>query len=268
VGGGTRACTWKALYDRGVLRLGHITFACADPQGMAAFWAAVLGYEAAPRGESWAASDPREEGPELFFNRMEKSPTIELPIHVDVNAPDREAEVHRLLGLGGRIVETKTSAIGNHSETFTVMRDPEGNGFCVQGPDPRKPHPYLANVTFSCAEPTQLGPFWAEALAWPEEEIGDDFLQMLRDDGVDEREFSAYYVTRNPDGSPPRFLFQRRERSRPESYPIHLDFTAEDREAEVARLTAAGATIVQTKTGGEQTWTVMRDPDGNPFCVQ
>jgi len=29
------------------------------------------------------------------------------------------------------------------------MRDPEGNGFCVQGPDPRKPHPYVGNVTFS-----------------------------------------------------------------------------------------------------------------------
>jgi hypothetical protein len=32
----------------------------------------------------------RGEGPDLFFKRMRKSPTIELPIHLDVNVPDRE----------------------------------------------------------------------------------------------------------------------------------------------------------------------------------
>jgi predicted enzyme related to lactoylglutathione lyase len=251
-----------------VLRLNHITFACADARVVAEFWAAALGYEAGPSGESWAASDARGEGPALFFNRMAKSPTIELPIHLDVNVPDRETEVERLLGLGARLVETKTSSVGDHSETFTVMRDPEGNGFCVQGPDRRRPDPYIGNVTFACAEPTQLGAFWSEALGWPEEEIGEEFLQMLREAGLDEREFTAYYAVRNPDGSRPRFLFQRREKSRPESYPIHLDFTAEDRKVEIPRLTAAGAIAVETKIRGDQTWTVMRDPEGNPFCVE
>src|SRR5207244_12539007 len=94
--------------------------------------------------------------PELFFNRMEKSPTIELPIHVDVNVPDREAEVRRLLELGARLVGTKTEEIGESKETWTVVRDPEGNGFCVQGPDPRLPHPDLGNATFPSAAPGQL----------------------------------------------------------------------------------------------------------------
>jgi predicted enzyme related to lactoylglutathione lyase len=253
-----------------VLRLTSITFACADPRVLAEFWAAVLGYDAAPSGESWAATDPRDEGPELFFNRMAKSPTIELPIHLDINVPDREAEVHRLLDLGARLVETRTTEAGELKETWTVMRDPEGNGFCVQGPHPRKPHPYVGNVTFSCAEPRRmLGPWWSSVLGWPEEEIDESFLRMLREAGVDvDREFFAYYATRNPDGGRPRFLFQRREKSRPESYPIHLDFAADDREAEIDRLTAAGATVVQTKTRGDRTWTVLLDPDGNPFCVE
>ena len=69
------------------------------------------------------------------------------------------------------------------------------------------------------------------------------------------------------DGGRPRFLFQRREKSRPESYPIHLDFSTEDREAEVERLARAGATVVETKTGTNVTFTVLRDPEGNPFCV-
>jgi predicted enzyme related to lactoylglutathione lyase len=253
-----------------VLRLRHITFACADARLVAEFWAAMLGYEAAASGESWAASDPRGEGPELFFNWMEKSPTIELPIHLDVNVPDRADEVERVLGLGGRIVETKTVEAGELKETLTVMRDPEGNGFCIQGPDTRKPYPYVRNVTFACAEPRrELGPWWTSALGWREEEIEQDFLQMLRDGGIDvDREFYAYYAAVDPRRSGPRFLFQRREKSRPQSYPIHLDFAADDREAEIERLVATGATVVETKTRGGQTWTVMRDPDGNPFCIE
>jgi catechol 2,3-dioxygenase-like lactoylglutathione lyase family enzyme len=267
--GGCARVYQTPAYDPHVLRLKHITFACANPRAVAQFWATMLGYDSGPSGESWAASDPRGEGPELFFNRMPKSPTIELPIHLDVNVPDREAEVRRLLCLGARLVETKTTEAGELKETWTVMRDPEGNGFCVQGPDPRKPYPYVGNVTFSCAEPRQvLGPWWSTALGWPEQEIGDDFLQMLRDAGVDvDREFYAYYAIVNPDGTRPRFLFQRREKSRPDSYPIHLDFVADDQEAEVERLTARGATVVQTKARGSRTCTVLRDPDGNPFCV-
>src|SRR5919197_4656756 len=143
-----------------MLRLNHITFACEEPQRVAAFWCELLdGYDAVQSGQT---SFGRGDGPELFFNKMRKSPTIELPIHLDVNVPDREAEVNRIIGLGAKLVETKTSEAGELKETFTVLRDPEGNGFCVQGPDSRRPHPYVGNVTFSCAEPRRvLGPFWS-----------------------------------------------------------------------------------------------------------
>jgi predicted enzyme related to lactoylglutathione lyase len=184
-----------------------------------------------------------------------------------VNVPDREAELQRLLGLGARLVETKSHSVGELEETWTVMRDPEGNGFCIQSPPNAQPRRLIGNVTFSCAEPIPLGRFWAAALRWPDEEIDEGFLQTLRDAGMDERELKGFYVTRNPDGSRPRLLFQRRERSRPESYPIHLDLVADDREAEVERLQRAGASIVETKTLGDLSWTVMRDPEGNPFCV-
>jgi predicted enzyme related to lactoylglutathione lyase len=250
-----------------MLQLLHITFSCADPGRVAEFWAALLDYERAPAGDSWIAKDPRGEGTTLLFNRMEKSETIELPIHLDVNVPDREAELQRVLQLGGRLVETKSHSIGELSEIWTVVRDPEGNGFCIQSPPNGLPHRYIGNVTFSCAEPRALGRFWAFALGWPDEEIDESFLQQLRDAGVDERELSAFYVTRPPNGGRPRFLFQRREKSRPDSYPIHLDFGTEDREAEIERLTQAGATILETKQGTNVTFTIMRDPEGNPFCV-
>jgi predicted enzyme related to lactoylglutathione lyase len=253
-----------------VLSLRRITFACDDPRLVADFWAAVLGYEVEQQGDACAAVDPRKERPQLFFHRTPKSPTIEVPIHLDVNVADREYEVRRLLGLGAKLVETKTSEAGELVETCTVMRDPEGNGFCVQEPDQRRPQAYVGNVTFACAEPRRVvGPFWAEALGWPEQEIPDDFLQMLRDAGVDvDREFYAYYAIRDPAGTPSRLLFQRREKSRPESYPLHLDLVADDREAEIDRLVQAGATIEETKRHPERTWTVLRDPEGTPFCVE
>jgi len=257
--------TGLAGNDSPVLRLLHITFAAEEPRRLAGFWAEVLdGHSAEHAGESWRA---HSDGPELFFNRMEKSPTIELPIHLDVNVPDREAELQRILGLGGKLVETKSHAIGELSETWTVMRDPEGNGFCIQSP-PNTTQRSIGNVTFSCAEPIRLGKFWAAALGWPDEPIDQGFIQTLLDAGMDERETESFYVTRETPTSRPRLLFQRREKSRPASYPIHLDFRSDNREADVERLTGLGATMQQTKTDPDRTWTVMRDPESNPFCIE
>ena len=250
-----------------MLELVHITFSCDEPGRVAEFWGKLLDYETVAAGDSWLASDPRGEGPRLLFNRMPKSPTIELPIHLDVNVPDREAELARVLELGGKLVETRSHSVGDLEEKWTVMRDPEGNGFCIQSPPNALPYRSVANVTFSCAEPEELGRFWANALGWPDEEIDDGFLQQLRDAGVGERELTGFYVTRPPNKGRPRYLFQRREKSRPDSYPIHLDFATDDREAEIERLTAAGASVVETKVGTNLTFTIMRDPEGNPFCV-
>jgi catechol 2,3-dioxygenase-like lactoylglutathione lyase family enzyme len=44
---------------------------------------------------------------------------------------------------------------------------------------------------------------------------------------------------------------------------LHLDFSTADLEGEVARLKELGATEVQAHDG----WTVLKDLDGNEFCV-
>lgn len=129
--------------------IGNITFACDDPPRLAAFWAEALGYEIEeiPPGlleaieaegrdpdEAAAASDPAGQGPRLFFKRMPRSSPEHLPIHLDITVDDREAAVERLSELGATVVETKTETLGPYDETWTVMQDPEGNGFCVQAP--------------------------------------------------------------------------------------------------------------------------------------
>jgi hypothetical protein len=133
------------------VRISAVTFAAADPMRLAEFWAAALGYVpvavppdrladlelAYERGElerdGWAMlASPDGTGPRLLFHRRPKSQPEHIPIHLDLHADDREAEVDRLVALGATVVETKTQRLGNAEESWTVLRDPEGNGFCVE----------------------------------------------------------------------------------------------------------------------------------------
>jgi len=50
---------------------------------------------------------------------------------------------------------------------------------------------------------------------------------------------------------------------RPDNNRVHFDVQVGDRAAEVERLKAAGATVDRVLP----TYTVMRDPEGNQFCL-
>jgi Glyoxalase-like domain len=133
-----------------VADLNNITFAAEEPVQLAEFWAAALGYEpielppdvtaaadqAIEAGEldptGWAMLvNPDGVGPRLLFQRRPKTPTTDIPIHLDLHSEDRAAEVERLTGLGATFVEERSLKIGPYEEFWTVMKDPEGNGFCV-----------------------------------------------------------------------------------------------------------------------------------------
>ena len=51
--------------------------------------------------------------------------------------------------------------------------------------------------------------------------------------------------------------------------PLHLDLASDDMEREATRLEGLGATRVEGWPYGDEkpNWIVMRDPDGNEFCV-
>jgi predicted enzyme related to lactoylglutathione lyase len=50
---------------------------------------------------------------------------------------------------------------------------------------------------------------------------------------------------------------------------LHLDLTtsAADRDAEIERLITLGARHVDVGQTGDESWTVLADPEGNEFCV-
>jgi predicted enzyme related to lactoylglutathione lyase len=129
-------------------RIANITFTCRDPNRLADFWIAALGYvrqELPPEileqlRESGfdmtsrdAAVDPEGRQPRLFFIKGEKTPTTAIPIHLDIGFDDPDAAVDRLIALGATVKERKTQTVGPWTDRFTVMQDPEGNSFCVQG---------------------------------------------------------------------------------------------------------------------------------------
>ena len=51
---------------------------------------------------------------------------------------------------------------------------------------------------------------------------------------------------------------------------LHLDLaphTTDDRDAEIARLLERGASLAEVGQPDDASWTVLRDPEGNEFCV-
>jgi len=116
-----------------MLILDHITAACDDPDRLATFWETALGGERLDLpGSSDAEMVGRGgESVALLFKPMAKESTRQMPFHLDLGTDDSEGAVDRLRELGASVRETKREEHGEHTATWTVMEDPEGNGFCV-----------------------------------------------------------------------------------------------------------------------------------------
>ena len=62
-------------------------------------------------------------GPSLCFQAVAGRRYANNRVHLDIEVADRANEVERLKGLGAEAVRVLPS--------YTVMRDPEGNQFCL-----------------------------------------------------------------------------------------------------------------------------------------
>ena len=119
-------------------RIREIVFECETPSALARFWAVLLdGYAVRAYDEAEIArlaalgltpeTDPTVmvdgPGPILCFQRVPGRRYDNNRIHLDVAVADRRREAGRLLGLG--------ATVAREAEGYTVMRDPEGNQFCI-----------------------------------------------------------------------------------------------------------------------------------------
>lgn len=127
----------------------------------------------------------------------------------------------------------------------------------------------VGGIVIDCAHPASLARFWAAALGYRVRPYREEDLSLLRSLGIDDVEDDPNVAVDAPDGSP-TLWFQRVPEGKTVKNRVHLDLTP-DRSMgeEVARLTGLGATVVrEVDEEGRRRWTVMRDPEGNEFCVQ
>ena len=133
-------------------------------------------------------------------------------------------------------------------------------------------------VTIDSSAPHELADWWAEALGWQVEKQDEAFIRRMvdpgrvrgghdrapRGPGVEGGRGAQVARTRpaagavpggagGEDGQEPRAPRRARGRRR--------------REAEVARLSCAGATELWRGPQGPYEWVTLADPEGNEFCV-
>lgn len=131
---------------------------CVDVHCQMRFWATVFEYRYEPPDEAFldrlrAAGAPEEDlddrgalrappgvlGPILWFQRVPEPPSTKNRIHVDVLVDDLDAKVAELVGLGGELVpqgpptpmDLAVRQLFPPAGELRVMRDPEGNWFCL-----------------------------------------------------------------------------------------------------------------------------------------
>lgn len=140
----------------------QLTIDCADPARLAEFWAAALGYEvqAPPQGfDSWeafleatgiprerwndtsAVVDPAGAGPRVFFQRVPEPKTLKNRLHIDIRSAgdatgdERMARLEQradeLVAIGAERLRRFEPDPSRNEFGFIVMRDPEGNEFCL-----------------------------------------------------------------------------------------------------------------------------------------
>jgi predicted enzyme related to lactoylglutathione lyase len=103
---------------------------CADPDGLATFWSAAIGYTTLGSAGSYVLLvDEADQQPKLLLQRVQEPKAGKNRVHFDIETPTVDAEVVRLEALGARRIEA--DAIEEHGNRWVVMADPEGNEFCV-----------------------------------------------------------------------------------------------------------------------------------------
>lgn len=118
----------------------------------------------------------------------------------------------------------------------------------------------IHEIVFDCNKPAELAKFWAEILdGYEVRPYDEDEIARLAALGLTPETDTTVMV----DGPGPSICFQNVDGRVYDNNRVHFDIEIDDRSAEVERLKEAGATLDRVLP----TYTVMRDPEGNQFCL-
>lgn len=108
----------------------------------------------------------------------------------------------------------------------------------------------LEGLTLDCRDKHALAEFWCALL------------------GTTVRGEAGQYLGLNPtEKGFPRLVFQQVEEPLRPRGRLHLDLEVDDLEAETQRAVALGAALVEVVEDLGGRWHVLRDPEGNLFCL-
>jgi catechol 2,3-dioxygenase-like lactoylglutathione lyase family enzyme len=113
----------------------------------------------------------------------------------------------------------------------------------------------ISELVLECHDPEALARFWCEVL---------DFVVLDREDGAVE------IGPRQGFGGPqPTVILSPSDEPKPARSRLHIDVNATDRDqdAELERLLQLGARLTDVGQTGAESWHVLADPEGNPFCL-
>jgi predicted enzyme related to lactoylglutathione lyase len=108
----------------------NVVIDCADHDVVVPFWQAALGWTVHRVNDLFVGlHTPAAEsvGFDILFQKVPEPKVGKNRAHIDFDAADMEAEVARLVALGGR----KLGEHGLGDFRWTIVADPEGNEFCV-----------------------------------------------------------------------------------------------------------------------------------------
>jgi predicted enzyme related to lactoylglutathione lyase len=103
-----------------------------DPERLAPFWSAALGYAVGDLDRAGVYLDlvpPEACLPAIYLQRVREPKTVKNRLHLDLYTPRPEEVIARLVELGARRVGTIQT--GSEGGWWQVLADPEGNEFCV-----------------------------------------------------------------------------------------------------------------------------------------
>jgi hypothetical protein len=118
------------------LRIQCVCVDCHDPEVVAGFWQAALGWRRTYERPDEIVLEPpagsAEDGvaADLLFLRVPDPNPGKNRLHIELRPDDQAAEVDRLIALGA-----ERASVGQGPDVaWVVMADPEGNEFCVLPP--------------------------------------------------------------------------------------------------------------------------------------
>ncbi len=118
------------------LRAVGLTLDCHDPEKLADFWQAALGFRKREgTGDPYMTlSDSPVRRPlnHLTLQKVPEGKVVKHRMHLDLFASDADAMIAHLAALGAVILQHESTGEDNHlGFSATIMADPEGGEFCV-----------------------------------------------------------------------------------------------------------------------------------------